>query len=61
MLLAAGKVIYFNDAERAVDHFAGIGHPCPELSNPADHFMTIMSIESIEVPDIDGQLKEEIS
>jgi hypothetical protein len=51
MLLARGKIIYFNDADKAVDHFASIGPQfrCPELSNPADHFMTIMSIESQEV------------
>ena len=48
MLLARGKIIYFNDADKAVDHFAAIAPQfrCPELSNPADHFMTIMSIES---------------
>ena len=51
MLLAQGKIIYFNKASLAVDHFAGLGDKfrCPELSNPADHFMTIMSIESHEV------------
>jgi len=51
MLLAQGKIIYFNKASLAVDHFGGLGDKfrCPELSNPADHFMTIMSIESHEV------------
>jgi ABC-type multidrug transport system ATPase subunit len=48
MLLAQGKIIYFNHANLAVDYFASLGseYKCPELSNPADHFMTIMSIES---------------
>lgn len=49
MLLARGKVIYFNEASKAVDYFAKIGYPCPELSNPADYFMSMMSIESIEL------------
>ena len=51
MLLAQGKVIYFNEARFSVDYFASLGpqFKCPELSNPADHFMTIMSIESHEV------------
>lgn len=54
MLLARGKVIYFNKAELAVDHFTGISdatrdYRCPEMSNPADFFMKIMSIESIEL------------
>lgn len=48
MLLAQGKIIYFNEARLAVDHFASIDFRCPELSNPADYFMSIMSIESHE-------------
>ena len=51
MLLAQGKIIYFNEARLAVDYFASLGdkYRCPELSNPADHFMSIMSIESQEI------------
>ena len=48
MLLAKGRIIYFNHASLAVDYFSGINHRCPELSNPADYFMAIMSIETIE-------------
>lgn len=51
MLLAQGKIIYFNEAKHAVGHFDKIGYKCPELSNPADYFMSIMSIESQEVED----------
>lgn len=51
MLMAMGKIIYFNEARLAVDYFAGIGYKCPELSNPADYFMSIMSIESLEQDD----------
>jgi hypothetical protein len=46
MLLALGKIIYFNEAKLAVGYFAGIGYRCPELSNPADYFMSMMSIEA---------------
>jgi len=49
MLLAMGKILYFNDSNLAVDYFSGIGFKCPELANPSDYFMSIMSIESIEV------------
>ena len=49
MLLARGKIIYFNEARLAVDYFARINFQCPELSNPADYFMSMMSIESIEL------------
>lgn len=55
MLMAQGKIIYFNEARLAVDYFANINFACPELSNPADYFMTIMSIESQEVADDEGE------
>lgn len=51
MLLAQGRIIYFNEAKLAVDYFSGLGekYRCPEMSNPADHFMSIMSIESQDI------------
>ena len=49
MLLARGKIIYFNEASLSVEFFARQGEACPDLSNPADFFMTMMSIESIEL------------
>ena len=51
MLLARGKIIYMNEARLSVDYFSSIGFQCPDLSNPADYFMTMMSIESIEMED----------
>jgi len=51
MLMALGKIIYFNKANLSVNHFKGIGYECPTLSNPADYFMMMMSIESQEVED----------
>lgn len=47
-LLAKGKIIYFNEAKYSVEYFGSIGFQCPDLSNPADFFMSMMSIESIE-------------
>jgi len=55
MLLAQGKIIYFNEARLAVDYFASINFRCPELSNPADYFMSIMSIESQEGEDTEDK------
>jgi energy-coupling factor transporter ATP-binding protein EcfA2 len=52
MLMAKGRIIYFNEARLAVDHFAAIGYKCPELSNPSDYFMSIMSIETIEADEV---------
>lgn len=48
VLLAKGKIVYFNEAKYSVDYFGSIGFQCPDLSNPADFFMSMMSIESIE-------------
>ena len=49
VLLARGKIIYFNLASLSVDYFTGLGHECPDTSNPCDFFMTMMSKESIEM------------
>jgi len=46
MLIAQGKIIYFNDASKSCDYFESIGYKCPEMSNPADYFMTLMSAEN---------------
>jgi len=43
ILLADGKLIYFGDANKAVDHFAHQSHVCPPHFNPADFFMDIVS------------------
>jgi ABC-type multidrug transport system ATPase subunit len=53
MLLAKGRIIYYNEAKLAVDYFGSLGdkYRCPEMSNPADHFMSIMSIESQDIND----------
>lgn len=48
LLMAKGKIIYFNETALSVDYFSSIGFKCPETSNPADFFMSMMSIESIE-------------
>lgn len=48
MLMAKGKIIFFNEASLAVDYFISINFKCPELSNPSDYFMSIMSFETIE-------------
>lgn len=48
VLLAKGKIIYFNMANKSVQYFNEIGYMCPELSNPCDFFMSMMSKESIE-------------
>lgn len=52
MLLAQGKIIYYNEAEKATAYFASIGREVPELTNPADYFMTIMSKDGIDIDEL---------
>lgn len=54
LLIAKGKIIYFDEANKSVDYFRSIGYQCPDLTNPADYFMTIMSKENIELEE-EGQ------
>jgi ABC-type multidrug transport system ATPase subunit len=59
VLLAKGKIIYFNYANKSVEYFNKIGYPCPELSNPCDFFMAMMSKESIEdINEENGELMD---
>lgn len=49
VLLARGKIIYFNAADKSVEYFSNLGYTCPDTSNPCDYFMSMMSKESIEL------------
>ena len=51
MLIANGKTLYLNSAAKAVAYFKQVGYECPSLTNPADYFMNMMSIEAYEEPD----------
>jgi len=55
MLMAQGKIIYFNKASLSEEYFASIGYKVPECSNPADYYMAMMSIESYDVEDSPDQ------
>ena len=58
MLLCLGKTIYFNESRFALDYFTNINFPCPELTNPADYFMAIMSKETMEIEEDEGKDQE---
>ncbi|KAH9608790.1 hypothetical protein KSS87_019683 [Heliosperma pusillum] len=38
-LLSSGELVYFGDANKAVQFFAEAGFPCPSRRNPSDHFL----------------------
>lgn len=42
ILLTEGYVVYQGYAKDSLKYFETIGYPCPELRNPADHYMEII-------------------
>ncbi len=55
MLMALGKIMYMNKANKSERYFASIGYPVPPLSNPADHYLQMMAIESYDL-DLDDSV-----
>jgi ATP-binding cassette subfamily G (WHITE) protein 2 len=43
MLLKDGHIVYYGQAANAVDFFAEAGFPCPPRTNPADHFLDVIT------------------
>ena len=56
LLLARGKIIFLNRADLSVEYFGALDYQCPELSNPCDFFMSMMSKESIEFESAEGEV-----
>lgn len=59
MLLAQGRIVYFNEARHSVDYFTKLDPKfgCPSWYNPADFFMDMLSLDSIETEKADGTVK----
>ena len=53
ILMAQGKIIYFNQKEYALPYFKSLDFACPDHTNPADFFISIMSIESLSTEEDD--------
>ncbi len=58
MILALGRIIYFNAASKAVQYFDNLGYVCPKQKNPAEHFMKILSADNFMKPDDVGDTLE---
>jgi ATP-binding cassette subfamily G (WHITE) protein 2 len=43
ILMKKGNIVYQGQCSKVLDYFTSIGHPCPALENPADHFMDVIS------------------
>ena len=46
--------MYYNEASLACDYFATLNYKCPNASNPADFFMSLMSMDNPNESDMDG-------
>ncbi|XP_076915722.1 ABC transporter G family member 1-like [Bidens hawaiensis] len=44
-LLSLGKTVYFGPTFKANQFFAANGFPCPDLQNPADHFLITINTD----------------
>ena len=52
--------MYYGDAKKASDYFAGNGHKCPKLFNPSDFFLDILSPDN-RTPELDKLSSERIT
>lgn len=42
-LLSMGQMVYFGPSDKSMAHFAYHGHLCPQFSNPADYFLSLIN------------------
>ena len=42
ILMSEGRIVYQGEAQKSVEYFASLGFVCPERSNPADFFISIL-------------------
>ncbi|EGC38478.1 hypothetical protein DICPUDRAFT_28616 [Dictyostelium purpureum] len=45
ILLSKGRMVYNGPSTEMVQYFTSIGYPCPQLQNPADHYLDICSVD----------------
>eukprot|EP01097_Dermamoeba_algensis_P008191 TRINITY_DN535_c0_g2_i1.p1 TRINITY_DN535_c0_g2~~TRINITY_DN535_c0_g2_i1.p1 ORF type:complete len:502 (-),score=110.74 TRINITY_DN535_c0_g2_i1:891-2396(-) len=42
LLMREGKCVYFGPASESTNYFSSLGFDCPNLTNPADHFLDVL-------------------
>jgi ABC-type multidrug transport system ATPase subunit len=55
LLAKGGKVAYNGKSTNMLDYFSSLSHPCPRLTNPADHVLDLVSVN------LQSEEKESIS
>eukprot|EP00916_Digyalum_oweni_P026591 GHVL01043669.1.p1 GENE.GHVL01043669.1~~GHVL01043669.1.p1 ORF type:complete len:363 (+),score=45.61 GHVL01043669.1:46-1134(+) len=48
LILGEGRMIYYGQREAALPYFDSIGYPCPNYTNPADHFIETLAVTKPE-------------
>jgi len=54
LLAPGGRTVYHGPTDRALSHFARLGHACPAQTNPADFLIDLVSIRH-DAPDADAE------
>jgi hypothetical protein len=59
LVLSDGQTIYFGAAGAAVPYFTSVGYPCPEVFNPSDFFLDLLSPDN-RSPEVEVAAKNRI-
>ena len=59
VLLAEGRVVYCGPTDKAVDIFAEKGYKCPPMTNPAEYFLDLVSVD-MSSPETQKESEERI-
>jgi ABC-type multidrug transport system ATPase subunit len=59
LLLSEGRVMYFGNADAAVDYFNAVGYLCPDNFSPSDYYLDVLSPDN-RTPELDLAAKERI-
>jgi ATP-binding cassette subfamily G (WHITE) protein 2 len=43
ILLKSGRIVYYGAANQVMEFFAEAGFPCPNMTNPADHMLDVIT------------------
>ncbi|XP_033735313.1 ATP-binding cassette sub-family G member 5-like [Pecten maximus] len=44
-LMSTGRMVYYGDTNKMVEHFTLAGYPCPQYANPLDHYVDVASVD----------------
>ncbi|TRY79220.1 hypothetical protein TCAL_12520, partial [Tigriopus californicus] len=58
LLMAEGRLAYLGDLPKAALFFDRIGHPCPGLYNPADHYVHVLAVAPGKEEECRAKVKE---